>query len=94
MAMTDVWKLNWGGQKVEDATNGVHLGALVTISPDASFWSGAKVERWYYLKKWYVTEMNGNKVKLGRDESGKYTIRLPISTRYLTVVKEAVQENE
>ena len=88
MIQTDTWEQNWFGKRTHAPTNGVYVGALVQISKDASFWTGKKVERWYYLKKWYVTELVENKATLGRDETGKYTIRIPISTNYLTVIKE------
>lgn len=77
------------GRKTGKVTNGVHIGALVQISKDASFWNGKKVDRWYYLKKWYVTDMVDNKVTLGKDETGKYSIAMPISTNFLTVIKKA-----
>lgn len=89
MMNSDTCNLNWFAKRITETTNGVHIGALVKVAENASFWNGTKVERWYWLKKWYVTELEGNKAKLGRDESGKYTMRLPISTNYLTVIREA-----
>mgnify|MGYP006988970767 FL=1 len=77
------------GREIKDTTNGVHVGALVSISPNASFWNGNKVERWYYLKKWYVTALEGNKASLEKDETGRYSIRVPISTNFLAVIKPA-----
>lgn len=88
MIQTDIWEQNWFGKRTHATTNGIHVGALVQIASNASFWNGKKVERWYYLKKWYVTELTENKAMLGRDETGKYSIRIPISTNYLTVLKE------
>ena len=75
------------GRKVRETTNGVHVGALVSIAEKATLWNGTKCDRWYWLKKWYVTELNGNKATLGKDESGKYSMRVPISTNFLTVVR-------
>ena len=89
MINSDTWKQNWFGKKTQAATNGVHVGALVKIAENASFWNGSKVERWYWLKKWYVTGLVDNKATLGRDESGKYSIRVPVSTNFLTVIKNA-----
>ena len=77
----------WHTEKVTETTNGVYVGALVRISKDASFWNGKKVERWYYLKKWYVTKLVGNKATLGEDETRKYKITTPISTNFLTVIQ-------
>ena len=82
------------GRKTGEVTNGVHIGALVQISNNSSFWNGRKVERWYYLKKWYVTDLEGNKATLGKDETGKYSIATPISTNYLTVIKNSDEYNK
>lgn len=87
MESSDYWRLNFGGKRTFPATNGVHVGALVQISDNASFWNGQKVERWYYLKRWYVTGLVDNKATLGKDETGKYSIKTPISTNYLIVIK-------
>lgn len=92
MIEKDFWKLFGGGQKVTETTNDVHVGALVSISENASFWDGERVEDWWRRRNWYVTELNGNKAKLGRDESGKYKMHVPISTNYLTVIQKA-EEN-
>ena len=89
MKEDNVWRPNWFVRKPGETTNGVQIGCLVKISSDASFWNGKKVERWYYLKKWYVTGLDGNRATLGRDESGKYKITVPISTNYLTVLEGA-----
>jgi hypothetical protein len=75
------------GGKITETTNGIEIGSLVSISDNASFWNGEKVEKWYRGRKWYVTGLNGNKADLGKDETGKYKIRLPISTNFLTKVE-------
>ena len=90
--MSEAWhSLPFGprffGLKITETTNGVHIGALVKIDKNASLWSGAKIERWYLLRDWYVTELEGNKATLGQDESGKYNAKLVISTNFLTVIK-------
>lgn len=77
------------GQKIGETTNGVEIGSLVRILPKASYWNGLEVERWYRYHKWYVTKLEGNKATLGKDETGKYTMRIPISTNYLEVVEES-----
>jgi len=75
------------GRKKTDTTNGVFIGALVKVDQNASFWNGAKVERFYWSQKWYVTDLDGNKATLGKDVTGKYTMRIPISTNFLTVIE-------
>jgi len=77
------------GRRITATTNGVHVGALVRIQKNASYWNGLEVERWYRYHLWYVTSLEGNKATLGKDESGKYKMRIPISTNFLEVVKEA-----
>ncbi len=74
-------------------TNGVHIGALVSISDNASFWNGEKVENWFQRKKWFVTGLEGLKATLGKDESGKYKLPRPISTNFLTVIKSCENLN-
>lgn len=85
---------NLFGRRKTETTNGVHIGALVEIQKNASYWNGAEVERWYRLNKWYVTELDGNKATLGRDATGKYRMRNPISTNFLTVIERATSDGE
>ncbi len=80
------------GRKISETTNGVYVGALVKINKGASYWNGFEVERWYRYHRWYVTELDGNKATLGKDESGKYTMKIPISTNFLTVVDDGQEE--
>lgn len=89
MDKTETWRLMHGGQKITETTNGVGVGSLVSIADNASFWNGLEVDRWYKRKKWYVTELEGNKATLGKDETSKYKMRIPISTNYLTVITES-----
>ena len=77
------------GRRITETTNGVKIGDLVSIQKNASFWNGEAVDRWYRHSRWYVTALEGNKAMLGKDETGKYKIRLPISTNFLEVVKSA-----
>ena len=90
----DTWRLLHGGQRITKTTNGVHIGALVSIADMASFWNGLEVDRWYRGMKWYVTGLDGNKATLGRDESGRYRMAVPISTNFLTVIKKAEDYEE
>ena len=81
------------GSKIGPTTNCVHVGALVSIRPKASYWNGHEVERWYIKRKWYVTELEGNKATLGKDESGKYSMKTPVSTGFLTVIEPCKEES-
>lgn len=95
--MTDDWsgwhRLSPFGGKIGPTTNGVHIGALVSIAENASLWDGSRCEGWYQRKKWYVTGLNGNKAVLGKDDSGKYQMRTPISTNFLTVIEPSNDYN-
>ena len=84
----NVWE-STPGQIIRETTNGIHVGALVSVDKNASYWNGQKVEEWYIRKKWYVTNLNGNKATLGLDSTWRYTFKSPISTSFLTVIKEA-----
>ena len=92
MAEFDSWSRSWFGRRTFPATNGVHVGALVRIENNASFWNGEKVQSWYTRRNWYVTGLEDNKATLGKDETGHYQIRIPISTNFLTVLKKAEEE--
>jgi len=81
------------GRRIGPTTNGVYIGALVTIDRNASFWNGERVDQWYRLKRWRVTALKGNRAVLGEDETGRYAIRIPISTSFLTVIKNP-EEND
>ena len=71
---------------------GKHVGALVRIADNSSFWTGVKVERWYSMRNWYVSDLSGNKATLGKDETGRYNLAKSISTNYLTVIRDAVDK--
>lgn len=93
MALTEKLPSNWfrvgDGRKVKETTNGVHIGALVSIDSNSSWWTGAKVEKWWHSRKWYISGLEGNKAMLGCDETGRYSAWKEISTNFLTVVEEA-----
>ena len=88
-----IWRTFTTGQKIGKTTNGVHIGALVKIEENASSWNGERVENWYKGRNWYVTELEGNKATLGRDETGKYKMAIPISTSFLIVLKQAEERD-
>lgn len=85
----DSWARCWGKRRTFPATNGVHVGALVKIADNASFWNGEKVQEWYRRRRWYVTGLDECKATLGADETGHYKIRVPICTNFLTVLRKA-----
>lgn len=63
-------------------------GDLVSLDPDAKYYSGADVPYWVLKKNWYVKKVNGDRVVVDKSEDGKNAINSPIHANYLTLVKE------
>lgn len=76
----------------------VEKGDLVSISSDATYYSGKAVPSWVKSQNWCVlSEPVGDRVVIDKNEKGTNSIRSPIHKRYLTVVEKAnttVKETE
>ncbi len=66
----------------------IHEGDLVRIAEGASYYSGEKsVPSWVQKQNWYVKRVSGDRVVIGRSESGKNSISSTINAKFLSIVK-------
>ena len=72
--------------KVVVAKTQIKVGDLVRLSSDAAYYTGKAVPAWVRNLKWYVTDVNGDRVVLGKSEDGKNDINSPVNAKYVTVV--------
>lgn len=56
---------------------------LVSISADATYYTGDSIPGWVKSQKWHISEISGDRVVLGKNESGDRDIQSPISTKFL-----------
>ena len=61
----------------------IKKGSLVSIKSGATWYNGAKIDSWVFNEKWYVYEVNGNRVVLNKNQSGTHSIMSPINSKYL-----------
>ena len=63
-------------------------GDLVSLHPDAVYYTGKKIPSWVLQQNWYLREdPRGDRAVIDRNESGTSAIRSPVSTQYLSLVK-------
>lgn len=65
-------------------SSSIKKGSLVSIKSGATWYNGAKIDLWVFNEKWYVYEVNGNRVVLNKNQSGTHSIMSPINSKYLT----------
>ena len=78
--------------KEEAATvnSSIEKGDLVSISSNATYYSGKSVPYWVKVQNWYVSNTpNGDRVVIDKNEKGTNSICSPINKKFLTVVKKA-----
>lgn len=71
----------------------VKAGDLVSVASDARYYTGKFMPTWVKNKKWYVASISGDRAVLGKSEDGANNIQSAVHAKYLTVVKQEVEEN-
>ena len=69
-----------------EKTSSVKKGDLVSIKENATYYNGKSVPAWVKSQKWYVSEVNGDRAVIDKNEKGTNSISSPINVSYLTVV--------
>ena len=64
------------------------VGDLVRLTSDAAYYNGKPVPVWVKNLKWYVKDVNGDRVVLGKSEDGKNDINSPVNAKYLNVANK------
>ena len=66
----------------------IHAGDLVTLSADAVYYSGQGIHNWVKSDRWIVKSVLGDRVVLGKNESGSHEINSPVSAKFVQIVSE------
>lgn len=71
----------------------VKAGDLVSVASDARYYTGKFMPDWVKKKNWYIASINGDRAVLGKSEDGANNIQSAVNVKYLTVVKQEVEES-
>lgn len=74
-------------QTTTTTSNKIKTGDLVTISSNATYYTGTSIPSWVKSEKWYVSSVSGDRAVLGLNETKNRNIQSPVNTKFLTVVK-------
>lgn len=67
----------------------VKTGDVVTLAPNAVYYTGKAMPAWVLSDKWIVKSVNGDRAVIDKNISGTRAISSPVNTAYLTVVTAA-----
>lgn len=79
-------------QTTTTTSNKIKKGDLVTISSNATYYTGASIPSWVKSEKWYVSSISGDRAILGLNETKNRNIQSPVNTKFLTVVKVSTKK--
>lgn len=65
-------------------SSSIKKGSLVSIKSGATWYNGSTIASWVFDEKWYVLQVDGNRVVLDKNQSGTHSIMSPINSKYLT----------
>lgn len=65
----------------------VTAGALVSLSADATYYTGKAMPSWVKATRWYVKSLSGDRAVIDKSEDGKLSIMSAVNKKYLTVVE-------
>ena len=76
------------GHAAENSTaaSGIQTGVMVSLAPDAVYYTGKGMPDWVKNDRWIVKSISGDRAVLGKNESGTHEINSPVNTGYLKVV--------
>lgn len=70
---------------------GICTGAVVTLSPDAVYYTGKEMPLWVKKERWIVKSLSEDRAVLGKNEGGNHEINSPVHVKYLTAESVAGQ---
>lgn len=65
-------------------SSSIKKGSLVSIKSGATWYNGSTIPSWVFNEKWYVYQVDGNRVVLNKSQSGSHSVMSPINSKYLT----------
>lgn len=79
-------------KKAEETVSGIVKGDLVSLAPNATYYSGKDIPAWVEKQNWYVKDVSGDRAVIDKSEDGKSSINSPVNVKYLIkVIKEESQ---
>lgn len=66
------------------SSGSIKKGSLVSIKSGAKWYNGSTIASWVFDEKWYVLQVDGNRVVIDKNQSGTHSIMSPINSKYLT----------
>lgn len=66
----------------------IKAGEVVSLSPDAVYYTGKEMPQWVLNDKWIVKSVDGDRAVLGKNASGTHEIKSPVNVKYLKVADE------
>ena len=71
-------------------TGVITIGDVVQVNADAKNYYGTTkpIPNWVKNPNWFVTNVTGDRVVLGKSENGRYNIKSPVNIKDLTLIKD------
>lgn len=69
--------------------NHIVPGTVVTLMPDAVYYTGKAMPDWVKKESWFVKSVNGDRAVLGKNVSGSHEINSPVKVQYLAAAGAA-----
>ena len=86
--IADIVVVNSTPTQKENTTTTINVGDIVSIKSGATYYGIAvKIPEYVRELQWYVTDVKGSRVVVGKSTNDKYNINSAIDAKYLTVVK-------
>lgn len=80
---TDAIVPNTSSNNSSTSSSAYKKGDLVSIVDGAVYTNGSKVPKWVLNTKWYISDVSGSRIVLGKSEDGKSDIQSPIDIKYI-----------
>lgn len=64
------------------SSGSIKKGSLVSIKSGAKWYNGSTIASWVFDEKWYVHQVDGNRVVIDKNQSGTHSIMSPINSKY------------
>lgn len=64
----------------------LQVGDVVTIAPNATYYTGRQISELIKSKRWIISSMSGSRILLGKSDDGYYTLNAPVDAKYLTKI--------
>ena len=66
------------------ANTELKVGDIVTISPNAVYYTGRQMSPLIKSLSWYVSSISGDRILLGKSVDAYYNLNAPVNAKYLT----------